>query len=762
MFYKGYKLDRFQEDAVESIKNGNSVIVAAPTGAGKTLIAEYAVERCVEEEKRIIYTAPIKALSNQKYRDFSAEYDDLVGIVTGDVVINQHAPILLMTTEVFRNTVFDDPSRLKDVEYVIFDEIHYINDIQRGTVWEESIIFAPQNIKFICLSATIPNLKQFSQWIQSVRDIHIDVVEEKERPVPLAHQTYIKGYGLHRLEFLRKLQNRGRKRSAQNRTDLFKIIKNKHRLPCLCFCFSRDGCEENAEKYAYQNFLSKAEQSKILKVFDELCDKYNISEESKISDFRRLVAHGVAYHHAGMLPTLKEVVESLFTYGLIKLLFTTETFAVGINMPAQTVVFDSLEKYDGVSFRYLKTLEYHQMSGRAGRRGIDSVGYVYAKIHPKYSDPDAVERVIHGEVESLESQFNLSYSTVLSLYEQYGEDIYEICTLSFNNFQAYETVEKLDKRLKFLKEKQNRLARIECIREDVDDPAKEIGDYVKFMESLKYSKQELRAERAQVCKRYKGRKNPHRIKRLAEINSYFQMLNEQESNKICNDCPQVKKCIKKYKSIKPIHDEIQKIETQKEKVLNYQRDQISYRLRVLEELGYIEGEEILSRGKFASQIYGYEMQATQLMFAGYFDSLDENSINVLVMAIVHESKKSDKYKKLKDKGLRRIIRQADKEIRRVREYEESYDVDALTPILEPGLSQAMLAWSNGCEFEELSKYANLADGDFVRALRAATDLLRQIRRASGQNKSLKAKLSRCINKIQRDVVDAEKQLRISI
>lgn len=763
MFYKEYELDRFQEEAIKSIKHDHSVIVAAPTGAGKTLIAEYAVERCVKEEKRIIYTAPIKALSNQKYRDFSKEYGDLVGIVTGDVVINQYAPVLLMTTEVFRNTIFDDASRLEDVEYAIFDEIHYINDIQRGTVWEESIIFAPQNVKFICLSATIPNLKQFSQWIQSVRDIPIEVVEEKERPVPLVHQICIHGYGLRELDFLRKLQGRGRRKfSNQDGTQLIKIIKNKRQLPCLCFCFSRDGCEENAEKYAYQNFLSKAEKSKILRVFDELCDKYNIAEEPKISEFRKLIANGVAYHHAGMLPTLKEVVENLFTYGLIKLLFTTETFAVGINMPAQTVVFDSMEKYDGVSFRYLKSLEYHQMAGRAGRRGIDSVGYVYAKVHPRFSDPDEIERIIYGDVEALESQFNLSYSTLLSLYEQYRSDIYEVCTSSFSNFLSFETIEKLDRQIKFLREKQDRLARIECIQKDVDAPVKQIEGYIKFADNLEYKKQQLRVERAKVCKRYKGRKNPLRIKKLAEINRNLQLLNSQKVNNLCDSCSRRKSCTKKYKRIKSIHDEIQSIEKYKEETLNYQRNQMRYRLKVLEELGYIEGEEILPRGKFASQIYGYEMQATQLMFAGYFDSLDEDSINVLVMAIVHEAKKGDKYSKLRDKGLWRILRQADSEINRVREYEESYNVDELTPNIEPGLSQAMLAWSNGCEFEELSKYANLADGDFVRALRSAIDLLRQIRRASKENKKLKAKLSRCIDKIHRDVVDAEKQLRANI
>ena len=178
MIYRSLQLDRFQEDAIQAIDQEHSVIVAAPTGAGKTVVADYAVDRCIQSDRRVIYTAPIKALSNQKYRDFHEQYGDRVGILTGDVVLNPYAQILLMTTEIFRNTIFDDIERLADVEYAIFDEIHYINDVERGTVWEESIIFAPQHIKFACLSATIPNIDQFADWMRSVREIEIDVVQE--------------------------------------------------------------------------------------------------------------------------------------------------------------------------------------------------------------------------------------------------------------------------------------------------------------------------------------------------------------------------------------------------------------------------------------------------------------------------------------------------------------------------------------------------------------------------------------------------------
>ena len=412
MLYKGLQLDRFQEKAIAAINRDTSVIVTAPTGAGKTVIAEYAVEKCLKENRRVIYTAPIKALSNQKYRDFYAEYGEKIGIVTGDVVLNPYAQVLLMTTEIFRNTIFDDIQRLQDVSYVIFDEIHYINDIERGTVWEESLIFAPQHIKFVCLSATIPNINPFTEWMRGVRDIDIEIVEELKRPVPLEHYLYFKDYGIGSVEHISTLRKRAQHDTRKRKSDPFEDktppalpsdfvetsliphLRQEKQLPCLYFCFSRRGCEENAFSLVFGSqlqLLNKRQAIQILKQFDELCRQFDIVEEEKITEFRKLVSRGIAYHHAGMLPTLKEVVERLFTSGLIQLLFTTETFAVGINMPACSVVFDSLEKFDGLGFRYLKAREYHQMSGRAGRRGIDTIGYVYAQIIPAYAETGEIQ-----------------------------------------------------------------------------------------------------------------------------------------------------------------------------------------------------------------------------------------------------------------------------------------------------------------------------------------------------------------------------------
>ncbi len=793
MLYKGYTLDRFQEEAIDAISCGHSVIVAAPTGAGKTVIAEYAVEKCIEQDKRVIYTAPIKALSNQKYRDFHTDYGELIGIMTGDIVLNPDAPALIMTTEIFRNTIFENIERVSDVEYVIFDEIHYINDIQRGTVWEESIIFAPQNIKFVCLSATMPNLRQFASWMQSVREIQIDMVEETNRPVPLERRLYFEGYGIGDLPALKKIQGMiERERALQRQfirgdwdnekweewenfddeveeidldklnviqTDLIDYLKWNKQLPCLYFCFSRQGCEKKSLAYSRESFLNGAQRTKILTLYDELCERYNIQSDENVKNFKKLVANGVAYHHAGMLPTLKEVVERLFTSGLLQLLFTTETFSVGINMPACTAVFDSLEKFDGTGFRYLKTREYHQMAGRAGRRGIDTIGYVYAKVHPRFADSDEVKRIVSGRLEPIESQFNLSYSSLLNLYDKYGEDIYDVCAVSLSNYQTTELIRRLEQKISALEQKLQEMPKPECIHPNAD-AQRECETFAAIGQRIERERQALKPQKNEIKRKYKGKKNRRiRQTKLTKLDGQIEKFEEKRKAARCYSCQKAKTCKGQMRDVKNCKQNIETLQKQRESAATYQRAKISTRLKLLERLGYMDKSELLPRGKVAMQIYGYEMQITQLLFAGCLEDLNEDYLNVLAMAIVHESKPDEAGKKLKDKSLTKILLNASKEINRIQVIEERCKVDELTPSMNAKLSSAMLAWSQGCEFDELQKYTNLSDGDLVRTFRSAIDLLRQTRRASVDHPALRDKLLRCIMKINRDVVDAERQLR---
>ena len=781
MLYKGLQLDRFQEKAIAAINRDTSVIVTAPTGAGKTVIAEYAVETCLEENRRVIYTAPIKALSNQKYRDFFDEYGEKIGIVTGDVVLNPYAQVLLMTTEIFRNTIFDDIERLQDVAYVIFDEVHYINDIERGTVWEESIIFAPQHIKFVCLSATIPNINPFAEWMQSVRDIEIEIVEELKRPVPLEHYLYFKDYGIGGVEHisaLRKLaQHDARKRKPDPshektppalpsdfiETSLIPHLHREKRLPCLYFCFSRKGCEENAVSLGFGSrlqLLNKEQTAQILMQFDELCLQFDIVAERKIAEFRRLVSCGIAYHHAGMLPTLKEVVERLFTSGLIQLLFTTETFAVGINMPACSVVFDSIEKFDGIGFRYLKAREYHQMSGRAGRRGIDTIGYVYAQIIPTYADSNEIRGVVSNKIESIESQFNLSYSSILNLYQKYGDDIYDVYTMSLSNHQNRVRVTKLNQQIGDRTEKLRILPKPECIHDGIDGSV-QIEKHYRQKRDREKNLQRLYVERVQIKSETRGKKRKkERGKRLKAVHKEIKRFQASSEQSLCDGCPHLHRCAGRYKNIRKEDERLQKLKERATFIENDPQQQIAARLKVLEELGYIEAQTLLPRGSIAAHIYGYEVQLTQILFSGFFERLTEDEINCLMVAVVSEPRKDGYFKPLKNERLLEELYAVSSEISFIQNLEAKHKVTELTPMLELRLCTAMLAWSRGCDFDALEKYARLDAGDFVRAFRLVIDQLRQIRRAMSGHTTLVDKLNRCIGKINRDVVGAERQLRI--
>jgi len=440
--YLGVTLDPFQEQAVAAIDQGSSLIVAAPTGCGKTLIAEYAIEVSIKKGKRVVYTAPIKALSNQKYRDFRRRFgESRVGIHTGDVTMNPEAEVLIMTTEIFRNLILENSPRLGDVYYTVFDEIHYLDDPERGTVWEESIILAPKDIRFMCLSATVPNIQELARWMEQVRSTQVTVIEETHRPVPLKHFLYSPKYGIMTINEVRKkyLKNPSlRKAFLKKKPSAKRIVRDvidKGHYPILYFCFNRRICERNAFLHAHLDLLDDRERRQAKDMIDELAAQYRLGGYDRLFAMRSLWESGCAYHHAGILPAAKEIVERLFAAGLVKLLFCTETFALGVNMPASAVIFDELEKFDGVNFTYLMVRHYNQMAGRAGRRGMDEVGYVYSQIVPEATDPKEIERLFSGKNELITSRFCASYSTILNLYSRLGDGAFDLFRQSLRNFR---------------------------------------------------------------------------------------------------------------------------------------------------------------------------------------------------------------------------------------------------------------------------------------------------------------------------------------
>jgi superfamily II RNA helicase len=441
MEYAGHKLDEFQEDAIKALEKGLSVLVSAPTGCGKTLIAEYAVEKSLKEGKRVIYTAPIKALSNQKYRDFRIRFgENAVGIHTGDVTINPTADILIMTTEIFRNMILEQSIRLNDVLYTIFDEVHFIDDEERGTVWEESIILAPENIRFLCLSATVPNIDELADWMQAVRKSEFAVIKEYKRVVPLKYHLFSARYGDVSLKYLERkyIDDKKKRRKMMfgkpSSRRIIDFVVSRKGYPVLYFSFNRKACEKNALDNCKLNLLSDDEEQRLAVMVDELVSCYGIEDYARLEQMKYLWKTGIAYHHAGIIPAAKEIVERLFSTGLIKILFCTETFALGVNMPARSVIFDDIEKFNGVEFEYLTNRSYLQMAGRAGRRGMDEEGNVYCHIIPEITEPKEVKRLFFGESEPIRSRFVAQYSTILSLYSRHGEDSFEIFRKSLRNF----------------------------------------------------------------------------------------------------------------------------------------------------------------------------------------------------------------------------------------------------------------------------------------------------------------------------------------
>jgi len=644
------RLDPFQESAIEWIEKEHSVLVAAPTGAGKTLIAESAIEKALSRGEEVIYTAPIKALSNQKYRDFRARYGERVGILTGDVSINPQAPILIMTTEIYRNSLFEDLDRIRKVGWVIFDEVHYLDDPERGTVWEEAILFTPMEIRILSLSATIPNVHELAQWIQSVHERPIAVVEETHRPVPLQFLFQCQGKIFDHMNHLRregylnrdnwKLTHRERRkgfhpiRAKPNRLDhLLQHLTHEKRLPCIYFVFGRRRSETLAWESAQFDFLNESERKEILGLYETLLTRYDLNHEKSATDLRPLIEQGIAYHHAGMLPTLKEVVEQLFTSRLIKLIFTTETFALGINMPARSVVFDELEKFYGTRFRHLTTRDFYQMAGRAGRRGMDEQGFAYVRIHPQDIPFPEVQRILYGRPEPIRSQFNAAYATLLNLYRDLGRGLIKIYPRSFHYFQS--------------------------------------------------SKK----------KRHEG------------------------------------------------------------------FDLIERKLALLQETGYFSEKGLSPKGEFAASLFGYELLLSEMWDAGILETLDELRLCSLLSGLVFEPRKGDHPSPL-SRPIEKLRKEAEQHAGLIHRRESKFRISPYTKPPHFHLADAMEAWARGETFEKTLRLTTADEGELIRYFRMVIQLLRELLHAPHASERLKAVAERGRSMINRDIVDAEKQLRV--
>jgi ATP-dependent RNA helicase HelY len=435
-----FPLDRFQRQAIDELAEGGSVMVAAPTGTGKTIVAEYGVFRARERGRRALYTTPIKALSNQKFRDFRREYGDQVGLMTGDVVENAGGSILVMTTEVVRNMLLQSANDLADVDCIVFDEVHFLADPARGTTWEEAIICAPSHVQLICLSATVSNAAQVADWISEVHR-PIQLIVHRKRAVPIEQRYMLDNELLPLIDEAgrvnRRLQGVGgeNRRGIRTRTmgwsrdrkgdgrpeprppDVVRRLRGEGLLPCIYFFFSRRDCERAAEACAILNLATGRTAEAIRAFVDERLGALPEEDRSlgQVLALRRLLPLGVGFHHAGLLPVLKVLVEELFNLGLLQVVFATDTLSLGINMPAKTVVVGELTKFDGESRRPLTPNEYQQLTGRAGRRGLDERGVSVVPYSP-WVEVEEVIAIASGDLLPIESTFTLRYNTVLNLW----------------------------------------------------------------------------------------------------------------------------------------------------------------------------------------------------------------------------------------------------------------------------------------------------------------------------------------------------------
>ncbi|XP_069780461.1 exosome RNA helicase MTR4 isoform X2 [Narcine bancroftii] len=476
-------LDAFQREAIACLDNNQSVLVSAHTSAGKTVCAEYAIALALREKQRVIFTSPIKALSNQKYREMYEEFQD-VGLMTGDVTINPTASCLVMTTEILRSMLYRGSEVMREVAWVIFDEIHYMRDAERGVVWEETIILLPDNVHYVFLSATIPNARQFAEWICHLHKQPCHVIYTDYRPTPLQHYIFpAGGDGLHlvvdengdfrednfntSMQVLRdagdlaKVDSKGRKGGTKGPSNVFKIVKmimERNFQPVIIFSFSKKECEAYALQMTKLDFNTGDEKKLVEEVFNNAIDC--LSDEDKklpqVEHVLPLLKRGIGIHHGGLLPILKETIEILFSEGLLKALFATETFAMGINMPARTVLFTNARKFDGKDFRWISSGEYIQMSGRAGRRGMDERGIVILMVDEKMN-PTVGKRLLKGSADPLNSAFHLTYNMVLNLLRVEEINPEYMLEKSFYQFQNYKAIPGLMEKVKGLEEQYNEI-----------------------------------------------------------------------------------------------------------------------------------------------------------------------------------------------------------------------------------------------------------------------------------------------------------------
>lgn len=764
MYKFDFELDDFQKEAVKCIDESKSVVVCAPTGAGKTCIAEHAIHKALEENTRLFYTTPLKALSNQKFYDFGRKYGEgNVGLLTGDTSINREAPIVVMTTEVFRNMLYNTnfgkvKDNLKDVKYVVLDEVHYMNDEQRGTVWEESIIYCPPSVQIIALSATVANSKQLCDWINTVHS-GTEHVYTDFRPVPLRYYYFDSSKPTEILPLLtpegrlnkkikpeKKMSFHSRQAKRQNTVkDIINVLHKKEMLPAIFFTFSRKKCDENMEKCSNLNLITNEEAKLIREEINEFLKDHTYLENNKNLEY---LYNGIASHHAGLLPAWKLLVERLFQKGLIKVVFATETLAAGINMPARTTVISAISKRTDSGHRMLTANEFLQMSGRAGRRGMDKIGYVVI-MGTQFQSPDEVASLVKSSSNPLESRFSPSYSMVLNLLQNLElEQAKELILKSFGYFSSNDRLKPIIMQQLSCEQTLAKLKNEKCPFGLTNE---EFIEFNKLKEKYIVYRKLTRTLQKQA--KQKGQKDAPEV--LEYLNRTREMREKLEKYR-CELCKGYKKHVRNLEIINRFEKKLKDINKNVANQKDIYWNKFLAHKDILEKMGYLENGYPTDAGITCSMIRAEnELYISEIILKGVLEGLEPYELASVICALVTEDLRSDVYpnqpiSKNTRKALNRI-----KEIRRKiavlqRDYEittEMYLNSYYCPLVEQ--------WVQDTPWEDIAKQVDSSEGDIVRILKRVVDVLRQLTILPNISEEVKNNAKTAIQCILKEPVDAD-------
>jgi ATP-dependent RNA helicase HelY len=750
-----FDLDGFQASACASLEAGHSVLVAAPTGAGKTVVAEFAVFLAMQGPgSKVFYTAPMKALSNQKYQELAEQYGhEEVGLLTGDTNINSRARIVVMTTEVLRNMLYAESDLLAGLDYVVMDEVHYLADRFRGAVWEEVIIHLPAHVRMVSLSATVSNAEEFGDWLQAVRG-DTDVIVSEDRPVPLEQHVLMRtklvdlfdssglaatnrvnpelvqlarSYG--RTQGPRSGGGRAHERhrsrprdegSRMDRLDIAHLLDERNLLPAIFFIFSRAGCDQAVRGALRRGvrLTNAAERDEIRAIVDERCRTLLDEDLAVLGYWEWLegLERGVAAHHAGLLPAFKEVVEELFRRKLVKVVFATETLALGINMPARTVVLEKLDKFNGEARVPITPGEYTQLTGRAGRRGIDVEGHSVIQWQDGL-DPQAVASLASRRTYPLNSSFRPTYNMAVNLIDQFGRArTREILESSFAQFQADRAVVDLARKVR---QQEESLAGYE------KSMSCHLGNFEEYA-GLRRKLSDL--ERA--GKGVESASKASRERRQRELAGIRQALRAHP----CHSCPDrenharwAERWWRLRRQTDALKQQIQSRTGAIAKVFDRVTD-------VLAEIGYLKVDDtgatsLTGHGRTLKRIYGErDLLVAECLRRNVWTELDAPALAAMACALVYEPRRDEG--QLSERYLPRgaflpALEKTNVLWSRLDDLERANRLPGSDP-LATGLSKAMHSWARGMSLNSVLEEAELEAGDFVRWTKQTVDLLDQL------------------------------------